>query len=132
MACGHPRPRCVAQITGRAGRSRRPKASKLDRHEGLRELERLKLTDEWSPGADRRVVAAQLSRWARLVDLPRGDLPAPVRLDLARADRGREVFEHERIAQAPGFDEQRQMEPLSFGLVELCPPSEAQNPCAPS
>ncbi len=30
-------------------RARRPKASKLDRHEGLRELVRLKLTDDWSP-----------------------------------------------------------------------------------
>lgn len=30
-------------------RSRRPKVSKLDRHEGLRELVRLKLTDDWSP-----------------------------------------------------------------------------------
>ena len=42
-------------------RSRRPKTSKLDRHDGLRELVRLKLTDDWSP-ADRRVAAAQLSR----------------------------------------------------------------------
>ena len=39
-------------------RSRRPKTSKLDRHEGLRELVRLKLTDDWSP----EQIAAWLQR----------------------------------------------------------------------
>ncbi len=39
------------------GRSRRPKVSKLDRHEGLRELVRLRLTDDWSP--------EQISSWLR-------------------------------------------------------------------
>lgn len=38
-------------------RSRRPKASKLDRYEGLRELVRLKLTDDWSP--------EQIAAWLR-------------------------------------------------------------------
>lgn len=38
-------------------RSRRPKASKLGRYEGLRELVRLKLTDEWSP--------EQIAAWLR-------------------------------------------------------------------
>ncbi|WP_425562601.1 IS30 family transposase [Microbacterium laevaniformans] len=38
-------------------RARRPKASKLDRHEGLRELVRLKLTDDWSP--------EQIAAWLR-------------------------------------------------------------------
>lgn len=39
------------------GRSRRPKLSKLDCHEGLRELVRLKLTDDWSP--------EQIAAWLR-------------------------------------------------------------------
>jgi IS30 family transposase len=38
-------------------RSRRPKTSKLDRHDGLRELVRLKLTDDWSP--------EQIAAWLR-------------------------------------------------------------------
>lgn len=37
--------------------SRRPKSTKLDRHEGLRELVRLKLRDDWSP--------EQIASWLR-------------------------------------------------------------------